>query len=249
MSDAEILDEEPAPLPGKRKSDAHEVNPPCKTLKTQPLTTDEGEIHVNGMDGDDPERKEENGGVKVESLPENGKDEEEEEDVRASAENEDGEDEDDDEDFDEKKERTEGSEEVVDRKGKGKMAEGERDVKGKGKSVISWDDYEFDSDISLDCEDDDSDSDDSDSDDTELLEMGSDGDLSDDPLAEVDLENILPSRTRHGAAGTRGVFIRGGDRKDAGDGDVDHGRNGDDKVDHTGDGNDDRTGDGDNKGL
>ncbi|KAL6493851.1 hypothetical protein OROGR_031760 [Orobanche gracilis] len=70
-----------------------------------------------------------------------------------------------------------GEVEIVDKKGKGIM----RDDKGKGKVVE-------------DSEDDDSDSsDDSDSD----FSDGLDGsDLEDDPLAEVDLDNILPSRTR-----------------------------------------------------
>ncbi|KAL4653002.1 hypothetical protein ACB092_01G270700 [Castanea dentata] len=70
---------------------------------------------------------------------------------------------------------------VVDRKGKGIM----RDDKGKGKLIEEENDDD----------DDDEDDDDSDSD------IGSDvsdgeSDLSDDPLAEVDLDNILPSRTR-----------------------------------------------------
>ena len=83
------------------------------------------------------------------------------------------EDEDDDEDSENGDEKA-----VVDRKGKGIM----RADKGKGKLIEEEND-------------DDEDDDDSDSD------IGSDvsdgeSDLSDDPLAEVDLDNILPSRTR-----------------------------------------------------
>ncbi|KAM1129935.1 hypothetical protein ACFX19_045350 [Malus domestica] len=63
----------------------------------------------------------------------------------------------------------------VNPKGKGIM----RDDKGKGKLV----------------EEDDDDSDDDSSDGGSEFEDG-DSDLSDDPLAEVDLDNILPSRTR-----------------------------------------------------
>ncbi|XP_027080564.1 uncharacterized protein [Coffea arabica] len=59
--------------------------------------------------------------------------------------------------------------EIVDRKGKGIM----RDDKGKGKLV----------EVSRDSSDSGSESD-------------AESDLSDDPLAEIDLDNILPSRTR-----------------------------------------------------
>ncbi|KAL2529251.1 nucleolin [Forsythia ovata] len=65
------------------------------------------------------------------------------------------------------------------RKGKGIS----RDDKGKGKLIEE-------------SEDDDDDS----SDDHESELSGVDSDLSDDPLAEVDMENILPSRTRRRAA-------------------------------------------------
>ncbi|KAL5581441.1 hypothetical protein UlMin_013883 [Ulmus minor] len=67
----------------------------------------------------------------------------------------------------------------ADRKGKGIM----RDDKGKGKMIVE------------DEDDDEEDSDDDSSDGGSELE-GEDSDLSDDPLAEVDLDNILPSRTR-----------------------------------------------------
>ncbi|XP_010556318.1 PREDICTED: histone H2A.Z-specific chaperone CHZ1-like isoform X3 [Tarenaya hassleriana] len=71
----------------------------------------------------------------------------------------------------------------VDRKGKGIM----RDYKGKGKLI----------------EDDDSDENDEEGDDEDA-----DSDLSDDPLAEVDLDNILPSRTRRRAM-QPGLYISG----------------------------------------
>lgn len=67
---------------------------------------------------------------------------------------------------------------VVNRKGKGIMTAD----KGKGK-LIEEDDEDVDSD------------DDDDSSDDGVVSDG-DSDLSDDPLAEVDLNNILPSRTR-----------------------------------------------------
>ncbi|OVA09643.1 hypothetical protein BVC80_9101g176 [Macleaya cordata] len=64
---------------------------------------------------------------------------------------------------------------VIDRKGKGIM----REDKGKGKLMVEEEGINDDdsSDYVVDCSDEDS-------------------DLSNDPLAEVDLDNILPSRTR-----------------------------------------------------
>ncbi|KAK7336139.1 hypothetical protein VNO77_16672 [Canavalia gladiata] len=93
------------------------------------------------------------------------------------------EDDDEDDDDDEDEENHE-----VDRKGKGVM----RDDKGKGKLIE---------------EEDDDDSDDDDSDD-DGSGSGDDSDFSDDPLAEVDLNNILPSRTRRRTAHS-GVHIAG----------------------------------------
>ncbi|KAF8086379.1 hypothetical protein N665_0628s0029 [Sinapis alba] len=77
-------------------------------------------------------------------------------------------------------------EEEIDRKGKGIS----REDKGKGKL------------IQLDESDDSDDDDDDDDDDDEYDES----DLSDDPLAEVDLDNILPSRTRRRSI-QPGVYI------------------------------------------
>ncbi|XP_015893865.2 uncharacterized protein LOC107427966 [Ziziphus jujuba] len=81
----------------------------------------------------------------------------------------------------------------ADRKGKGVM----RDEKGKGKLIAEEEEEED--------EDDDEDSDDDSSDGGSEFEDG-DSDLSDDPLAEVDLDNILPSRTRRKQVQS-GVYI------------------------------------------
>ncbi|XP_057722924.1 uncharacterized protein LOC130936793 [Arachis stenosperma] len=85
---------------------------------------------------------------------------------------------DDDDDEDDEDDNVEAE---VDRKGKGVL----RDDKGKGKLIVEE-------------EDDDDDDDDDDSDDDSDVDgiSGDDSDFSDDPLAEVDLNNILPSRTR-----------------------------------------------------
>ncbi|GER32343.1 F13K23.8 protein [Striga asiatica] len=89
-------------------------------------------------------------------------------------ENEDDDDEDEDED------------EIVDQKGKGVVI----DLKGKGKMVDEDDE---------DDEDDDEDGSSDDSSDSDLSGDEVDGsDWEDDPLLEVDLNNILPSRTRKG---------------------------------------------------
>ncbi|CAA2982835.1 Hypothetical predicted protein [Olea europaea subsp. europaea] len=91
---------------------------------------------------------------------------------------------DDEEDYegeeDDDEQQSDGEEAIVNSKGKGIA----RDDKGKGK-LIEESDLDDDDDSSVDGE-------------SEL--SGVDSDLSDDPLAEVDLDNILPSRTRRGAA-------------------------------------------------
>ncbi|XP_023551083.1 nucleolin-like [Cucurbita pepo subsp. pepo] len=84
---------------------------------------------------------------------------------------------DDDEDDCENGEKSSGKAAKEDRKGKGIM----KDDKGKGKLIE---------------EDDDDDDDDEDSSDDGSEFDNEESDLSDDPLAEVDLDNILPSRTR-----------------------------------------------------
>ncbi|KAG4951170.1 hypothetical protein JHK85_045037 [Glycine max] len=82
----------------------------------------------------------------------------------------------------------ENDEREEDRKGKGIM----RDDKGKGKMILEEEEDDDDDDDS----DDGGDSDDDGS------------DFSDDPLMEVDLNNILPSRTR-GRTASSGVRIDG----------------------------------------
>ncbi|KAL0697683.1 hypothetical protein Bca4012_053805 [Brassica carinata] len=89
-------------------------------------------------------------------------------------------------------------EEEVDRKGKGIS----REDKGKGKLIEVEES-----------------SDDSDDEDDEDGDEYDESDLSDDPLAEVDLDNILPSRTRRRSI-QPGVYIsndRGGVNEDDGD--------------------------------
>ncbi|PSS35317.1 Heat shock protein HSP 90-alpha like [Actinidia chinensis var. chinensis] len=89
-------------------------------------------------------------------------------------------DDDEDEDDEDSDEHSNGKAEVVDRKGKGIL----RDDKGKGKMIEESDETSD----GLDDSD------------------GDSSDLSDDPLAEVDLDNILPSRTR-GRVHRPGVHI------------------------------------------
>ncbi|MED6171200.1 hypothetical protein PIB30_038532 [Stylosanthes scabra] len=94
----------------------------------------------------------------------------------AGEEEEEDDDDDDDEDDEDDEEEEDNADAEVDRKGKGVL----RDDKGKGKLIVEE-------------EDDDDDSDD----DSDVDGVSDDeSDFSDDPLAEVDLNNILPSRTR-----------------------------------------------------
>ncbi|XP_041006037.1 prostatic spermine-binding protein-like [Juglans microcarpa x Juglans regia] len=94
------------------------------------------------------------------------------------------------EDDDEDVENDRGEAEV-DRKGKGIV----RDDKGKGKLKVEEEDADAD-----DEEDEDNDSDSG----TDI--SNSESDLSDNPLAEVDLDNILPSRTRRRTV-QHGVYV------------------------------------------
>ncbi|KAI3748166.1 hypothetical protein L6452_11074 [Arctium lappa] len=114
-------------------------------------------------------------------INENGdKDEDEEEEEEEDYEGEDDVDSDDEEegdDDDDEVEHSNGGPEI-DRKGKGIM----KDDKGKGKLIEE------------------SEEDDSDDDGVSESDGDDDDDLSDDPLAEVDLDNILPSRTRRRTA-------------------------------------------------
>ncbi|CAH1437819.1 unnamed protein product [Lactuca virosa] len=111
-------------------------------------------------------------------INDNGEEEEEEEEDYDGEDDVDSEDEEDDDDEDEDEvEHSNGGAEI-DRKGKGIM----KDDKGKGKLIEE------------------SEEDDSSDDDGASESDGDDDDLSDDPLAEVDLDNILPSRTRRRTA-------------------------------------------------
>lgn len=118
--------------------------------------------------------------VQEKIINENGdKDEEEEEEEEEDYEGEYDVDSDDEEEDDEDEvEHSNGGGEI-DRKGKGIM----KDDKGKGKMIEESEEDDSDDDGASES-DGDGDGDDD------------DDDLSDDPLAEVDLDNILPSRTR-----------------------------------------------------
>eukprot|EP00262_Sarcandra_glabra_P006973 TRINITY_DN19535_c0_g1_i1.p1 TRINITY_DN19535_c0_g1~~TRINITY_DN19535_c0_g1_i1.p1 ORF type:complete len:175 (+),score=73.35 TRINITY_DN19535_c0_g1_i1:104-628(+) len=108
-----------------------------------------------------------------ENIEEDEIEDEDDEEDEEDDDDEDEEDEEDDEDEDKDKEAASNGNAAVD-KGKGIMKED----KGKGKLKVEEG-----------CEDGDGGADDDD-----------DSDLSDDPLAEVDLNNILPSRTRRRVA-------------------------------------------------
>lgn len=119
----------------------------------------------------------ENHSVNVDKHREHVEEDEDDED-EGDYEDEEEEEEDEEED-DSDDEDSNGNPKIVDRKGKGIM----RDAKGKGKLVEESED-------SSDCG----------------SESDADSDLSDDPLAEVDLDNILPSRTRRRVV-QPGVYI------------------------------------------
>ncbi|KAG8391168.1 hypothetical protein BUALT_Bualt01G0159700 [Buddleja alternifolia] len=166
MADVTTVDEG-IELPEKRKLD---------------LPNSINKIQEEDMDKADSNKKQkmetpsENNGSE-EHLPES----EEIQNVNAAAEDEDDGEDDDEEDYNAEQEEDGDEEaEVVDRKGKGIM----KDDKGKGKMLEESEDDDSDGDDS---------SDDSDSDFSDGLD---DSDVEDDPLAEVDLDNILPSRTR-----------------------------------------------------
>lgn len=173
-------------LPAKRnpdlasldKENIHEdTHDPNKKLKLGNDLSVENNDHSIGNDPlipDVEENKDVNGtknlSAHAEQVLENEDNEVEDqygEDYEDEEEEDEDEDEDDEEDSDD--EDSNANAEIVDRKGKGIM----RDDKGKGKLV----------EVSQDSSDSGSESD-------------ADSDLSDDPLAEIDLDNILPSRTR-----------------------------------------------------
>lgn len=175
-------------LPAKRnpdlasldKENIHEdTDDPNKKLKLGNDLSVENNDHSIGNDPlipDVEENKDVNGtknlSAHAEQVLEN-EDNEVEDQYGEDYEDEEEEDEDEDEDEDNEEdsddEDSNANAKIVDRKGKGIM----RDDKGKGKLV----------EVSQDSSDSGSESD-------------ADSDLSDDPLAEIDLDNILPSRTR-----------------------------------------------------
>ncbi|KAA8548278.1 hypothetical protein F0562_004461 [Nyssa sinensis] len=112
-----------------------------------------------------------------------------EEDFEGEDEDEDEDDEDDEDEDDD--EHSNGNAEI-DRKGKGIL----REDKGKGKLIEESDDSSVG-----------------------VSESDGDSDLSDDPLAEVDLDNILPSRTRRRAV-QPGIYLSN-DHGNKNDGDSD----------------------------
>ncbi|KAL0014632.1 hypothetical protein SO802_001701 [Lithocarpus litseifolius] len=187
MAETKHQEEEPALHPKRKPDLSREDNEdnPHKAQKLEPPPPDTSNdsslpLHKNHhlepspLDSSIPEQNdakfESNLLAEVEDDDDDDDDDEEEEEEY----------EDEDEDDDDGDSENGDEKAVVDRKGKGIM----RDDKGKGKLIEEEND-----------DDDDEDDDDSDSD------IGSDvsdgeSDLSDDPLAEVDLDNILPSRTR-----------------------------------------------------
>lgn len=166
----------------QQQRDAHGILP---KRKTELSLVDEQDIADNGK-----KQKSENSSadkncsetkIGEEEDDDDDDDEEEEEDYERE-EDEDEDEDDEDEDFDEEHSNGEVAIEV-DRKGKGILRE---DNKGKGKLIQESDD------------DDSSDDDDDSHGGGGGVESdgNSSSDLSEDPLAEVDLDNILPSRTR-----------------------------------------------------
>ncbi|KMT06868.1 hypothetical protein BVRB_6g152080 [Beta vulgaris subsp. vulgaris] len=82
------------------------------------------------------------------------------------------------------------------------LSSGKAVIDRKGKGILIEEDDEEDEDVDEDDSDDDSDSDDS-----VIGDDEEDSDFADDPLAEVDLDNILPSRTRRKVIHP-GVYLR-----------------------------------------
>ncbi|CAI9106066.1 OLC1v1005124C1 [Oldenlandia corymbosa var. corymbosa] len=203
MNITEVSDE--ASLVAKRKSDLV-----CEDKDDTQEKTDDSikkqKLDFSSVDNTNPliseadENKDVNGTESKKAMGERNKILEEDEDGKAEEAqggDEDNEDEDEDEDeyeFDDSDEsddddddddddHSNGNAETVDRKGKGIMI----DDKGKGKMIEESDEDSIKGGIESDDDD---------------------GDLSDDPLAEVDLDNILPTRTRsRGRAVHHGVHI------------------------------------------
>ncbi|KAL8193601.1 hypothetical protein R6Q57_026736 [Mikania cordata] len=126
-----------------------------------------------------------------------GKDEIEDEEEEEDYEGEDEVDSDDEDEEDDDEDEHSNGGAIIDRKGKGKM----NDDKGKGKMIEESED------------------DDSSDEDGGAGESDGDDDFSDDPLEEVDLDNILPSRTRRRTA-PQGVRISSDELTDDKDNDA-----------------------------
>ncbi|XP_010476262.1 PREDICTED: uncharacterized protein DDB_G0283697-like [Camelina sativa] len=196
---ADVENQQDSSFPVKRKSDLFcqdQDNLSNKSQKLNPESTDGGENNGSGIEDLDSI------GAESSVCPEKPAEKVENGVIGDLLEAEEeqqvvGDEEEDDEEEDEK------VEEEVDRKGKGIS----REDKGKGKliEVDSSDDEEDDSD-----------------DDDEGFGEDDESDFSDDPLAEVDLDNILPSRTRRRSS-QPGVYIsndvstRGDDDDDSSD--------------------------------
>lgn len=174
-------------LPTKRKPDLTSQDQENLPLKSQKLQTPDETIQVkegnHSVENQTLEPSVKNDSSVPESIPQN-----EEPSIDAKEEDAEEEVEEEDDDFeddnDDEEEEDEDENATVDRKGKGILIEEEKDS---------------------DDDDDDDDSSDGGN------ESEGESDLSDDPLAEVDLDNILPSRTRRGVV-RPGVYIA----KDAG---------------------------------
>ncbi|XP_010494708.1 PREDICTED: nucleolin-like [Camelina sativa] len=183
---ADVENQQDSSFPVKRKSDLfcqNQDNLSNKSQKLNPESKDGGENNESGIEDLDSTGAESS--VCPERLAEKVNNGVIGDLLGAEEEQQVGDEEDEEEDDEEEDE--EEVEEVVDRKGKGIS----REDKGKGKliEVDSSDDEEDDSD-----------------DDDEGFGEDDESDFSDDPLAEVDLDNILPSRTRRRSS-QPGVYI------------------------------------------
>ncbi|CAA0196802.1 unnamed protein product [Arabidopsis thaliana] len=193
---ADVENQQDSSFPVKRKSDlfcqdqdnvtnkAQKLNP---SLNSADSESKDGETNGSGQIENLNSSTEETIGAESSVLSEKAAEEVENGVIGDSGAEEEQEDEEDEEEDDEEEEEEE-EEEVVDRKGKGIS----REDKGKGKM------------IEVEESDDEDDSDDDEDD--EGFDEDDESDFSDDPLAEVDLDNILPSRTRRRSS-QPGVFI------------------------------------------
>ncbi|KAL1216166.1 hypothetical protein V5N11_033790 [Cardamine amara subsp. amara] len=199
---ADVENQQESSFPVKRKSDlyvqdqdnvvnkAQKLNPSSNSADSE---SKDAEINGNSLENLNSST-EEKIGIESSISPEKAAGSESEKDANGvasdlGAEEEQGDvEEDDDEEEEEEEDCSIGAVTEIDRKGKGIS----REDKGKGKL------------IEVDESDDEDDSDDDDDD--EGFDEDDESDFSDDPLAEVDLDNILPSRTRRRSI-QPGVYI------------------------------------------